>query len=144
MNIRMALPVERAVLFSLDHAQTRSAQWSAQDWQAELAQPAAHVWCALMDEKIVGFVCVRGAADQYEITNLAVEPGHTRQGIGRALVQHVFNMLRACGAEQLTLEVSTANVPARALYESCGLSAWGMRKRFYKDGTDALIMGKKL
>ena len=144
MNIRLALPSETKGLFELDHLQSRSAHWSEPDWQAELAQAAARVWGAFCDEKLVGFICVRGAAGQYEITNLAVEPGHTRQGIGRALLDCALAQLKTSGAAQITLEVSVLNEPARALYERGGLTALGVRKKFYPDGSDALIMGKKL
>ena len=132
MNIRLALATESIILFNVDRAQTFSAHWSEMDWQSELAHPSARVWGAFVNGKLVGFICTRGAADQYEITNLAVEPGHTRQGI------------KALGAGQVTLEVSTANEPARALYQSGQFVTLGMRKKFYKDGSDALILGKKL
>ncbi len=79
MNIRLALPSEGKLFFEIDRAQTFSAHWSEEAWQAELAQPAARVWGAFVGERLVGFICVRGAAGQYEITNLAVELGHTRQ-----------------------------------------------------------------
>lgn len=144
MNIRLVSPSESKGLFLLDQTQPYSAHWSEPSWQAELAQPAAHVWGAYCEEKLVGFLCVRGAADQYEITNLSVEPGHTRQGIGRALLQQALKQLKTLGATQLTLEVNAVNQPARALYESCGLMVLGVRKKFYPDGNDALIMGKNL
>lgn len=144
MNIRLALATESIILFNLDRSQTFSAHWSEMDWQTELAHPSARVWCALANEKLVGFICTRGAAGQYEITNLAVAPGHTRQGIGRALLSHALEELKALDAGQVTLEVSTANEPARALYQSGQFVTLGMRKKFYKDGTDALILGKQL
>lgn len=144
MNIRPALPSESSLFCALDHSQTFSAHWSAQAWQDELAQPAARVWGAFVEEKLVGFICVRGAAGQYEITNLAVHAAHTRQGIARALMHCALTFLQTTGGEQLSLEVSTRNKPARALYERCGLMLLGVRKKFYLDGSDALIMGKKL
>jgi len=144
MNIRPALPSESNILFDIDRTQTFSAHWKEADWQAELAHPAARVWAAFVDERLVGFICVRGAAGQYEITNLAVAVGHTRQGIGRALLTHALRQLKELGAAQVTLEVSTANEPARALYQSGAFSTLGVRKKFYPDGSDALILGKRL
>ena len=144
MNIRLALPSEGKLFFEIDRAQTFSAHWSEGAWQAELAQPAARVWGAFVGERLVGFICVRGAAGQYEITNLAVELGHTRQGIGRALLTYATDQLKALGAGQVTLEVSTANKPAQALYQSGTFTMLGVRKKFYPDGSDALILGKRL
>lgn len=144
MNIRLASPSESKLFFEIDRAQSFSAHWSEPDWQAELAQPAARVWGAFVDERLVGFICVRGAAGQYEITNLAVSVGHTRQGIGRALLSYALDQLQAWGAAQVTLEVSTANKPAQGLYQSGMFTTLGVRKKFYPDGSDALILGKRL
>lgn len=144
MNVRLALPTESNLLFHIDHAQPFSAHWSADNWLAELAQPAAHVWAAYIDERMVGFVCTRGAVDQYEITNLAVDPAHMRQGVGRSMLEYVFEQLKTMGGAQVTLEVSAANKPACCLYQACAMNVVGVREKFYADGTDALIMGKRL
>lgn len=125
------------LLAALDKSRPFSAHWSVQDWQAELAQAASAVWGAYVDGKLVGFVSMRGAAGMYEITNLAVAAGSCRQGIGRQLVQRALQGLSG----HITLEVSVQNVPAIGLYEQAGFTRQGVRKQFYADGSDALIMG---
>lgn len=140
MNIRLAGAADAAILAALDLACTFSAHWDEKGWQGELAQPASRVWCAELNGKIVGFLALRGATDQYEITNLAVEPGCRRNGIGFQLVQHAFENLPG----EVTLEVSTQNMPAISLYEKAGFVCRAVRKQFYKDGSDAWVMGKSL
>jgi len=44
------------------------------------------------------------------------------------------------GWENGVLEVRVGNAPARALYSGLGFTEAGMRKRYYSDGEDALIM----
>ncbi|MBR2082755.1 MAG: ribosomal protein S18-alanine N-acetyltransferase [Elusimicrobiaceae bacterium] len=144
MKIIAAVPACAQVLAQLDEKRPFSAHWSVQAWQGELAQTAAHIWCAKDRGKLVGFIAVRGAAGQYELLNLAVAESQSRRGIGFSLVQRALQELQQTGAERITLEVSTANLPAQALYQKAGFSVWGIRKHFYADGSDALIMGKDL
>ncbi len=44
------------------------------------------------------------------------------------------------GLESAWLEVRAGNVPAIGLYEQFGFIVNGQRKRYYKDGEDALLM----
>ena len=43
-------------------------------------------------------------------------------------------------ATRATLEVRAGNVPAQRLYEKLGFAADGVRRRYYRDGEDGLIM----
>ena len=42
------------------------------------------------------------------------------------------------------LEVATSNVAARGLYGRAGFEAVGLRRRYYADGTDALVLRRTL
>ncbi len=144
MKIVPAALHDSNALCALDHSRAFSAHWSLAGWQAELAQPASQVWCAQEGEKLVGFVAIRGVCGQYELLNLAVDPAYSRRGIARALLRTVLDELASQGAEQISLEVSSRNAPAQGLYRSTGFQAVGVRKQFYPDGADALIMEQKL
>ena len=141
MNITSATATQAQILAMLDNSVAFSAHWNTQDWQNELAQPSAHIWCAQQDGQIAGFIALRGAAGQWEILNIAVAPAQQRQGIATALLYHALAIL---GTQQITLEVSTANQAAQALYRKVGFVALGVRPKFYSDGSDALIMGNVL
>ena len=141
MNIRLATDADVNLLAWLDKGSDFSAHWNEIAWQETLAQPTCRVWCAELNGKTVGFIALRGVADQYEITNLAVEASCRRQKIGKQLIQHALEHLP--GGE-VTLEVSVQNMPAISLYEKCGFVCRGVRKQFYKDGSDAWIMGIRL
>ncbi len=141
MNIFPATSAQAEILAALDNSVPFSAHWSVQNWQDELAQPAARIWYAQQDGLLVGFIALRGAADQWELLNLAVAPAQQHQGIATALLRCALNAL---GAVQITLEVSTANQAAQALYQKAGFVVLGVRKQFYKDGDDALLMGNVL
>jgi len=91
-----------------------------------------------------GVVLARRAADEAEILTIAVAPEARRRGAARAMLRAAIAEATARGAATLFLEVSSANSVARALYESEGFGQVGKRRGYYEDGTDALVLAKKL
>jgi [ribosomal protein S18]-alanine N-acetyltransferase len=87
-----------------------------------------------------GMVLFRVAADQAEVLTLAVAPAARRRGIGAALLAAAMQDAGRRGAAALFLEVAGANAAARALYARMGFRDVGRRRRYYADGTDALVM----
>ncbi|WP_338665748.1 GNAT family N-acetyltransferase [Pararoseomonas sp. SCSIO 73927] len=87
-----------------------------------------------------GFVLARAVAGEAEILTLAVHPGTRRQGLGARLLEAAVAEAARRGAAALFLEVSERNGPARALYARAGATEVGRRRRYYADGTDALVL----
>jgi ribosomal-protein-alanine N-acetyltransferase len=91
-----------------------------------------------------GMLLARVTAQDAEVLTLAVQPCARRQGIARTLLWAAIAEARARGATALFLEVATANVAARALYRQAGLGEVGQRRRYYADGSDAIVLGMNL
>jgi ribosomal-protein-alanine N-acetyltransferase len=90
---------------------------------------------------ISGYVVALEAADEGEILNLAVAPTGRRNGVGRALVQQILEVLTARGVRQIYLEVRESNAPARALYAAHGFKEAGRRKQYYRRPVeDAIVL----
>ncbi|MBB5692471.1 GNAT family N-acetyltransferase [Muricoccus pecuniae] len=88
----------------------------------------------------LGFVLARSLAGEAEILTIAVDPEARQRGLGTALLAAAAGEAGRRGAEVLFLEVSEANAPARALYARAGAAEVGRRRRYYTDGTDALVL----
>src|SRR3989442_2024291 len=114
--------------------------WSANDFQECVA--GGVLFSVATDGAVVGgYVVAHHAADEGEILNLGVAPGHRRRGIGRALVQHVLGVLARCTVKVAFLEVRESNTAARRLYESLGVVGEGRRPRYYRRPVeDAVIL----
>jgi ribosomal-protein-alanine N-acetyltransferase len=110
--------------------------WNAQAFAELLAGPGVH---GLIDAR-GGLVLVRQVADEAEILTLATAPALRRQGVARQLLAAALDWARVQGARTVFLEVSEANVPARALYAAAGFVGCGRRPRYYTDGSDALVL----
>jgi ribosomal-protein-alanine N-acetyltransferase len=91
-----------------------------------------------------GFVLARVAADEAEVLTLAVVAACRRQGVGAALLAGAMAGAVLRGARTMFLEVSEANGAARALYAAAGFEEAGRRRRYYADGSDALVLRRAL
>ena len=83
-------------------------------------------------------------ADELHVTNLAVSPAHRGLGFAAGLVEHALDDAREKGTVWCQLEVRSSNKPARSLYRKFGFREIGLRKGYYQDGEDAVVMGKDL
>ena len=91
-----------------------------------------------------GMVLGRLAADEAEILALAVIPARRRAGLGRMLLAAAESHVAARGGRVVFLEVAATNTPARALYAASFYREIGRRSRYYRDGTDALVLARPL
>jgi ribosomal-protein-alanine N-acetyltransferase len=91
-----------------------------------------------------GMILGRVTVDEAEILTLAVDPGQRRRGIGTALLGAAMARATKLGAAFMFLEVAVTNDAARALYAAHGFTEAGLRRHYYTDGTDALILRSTL
>ena len=94
--------------------------------------------------RLRGYVCWWVVGDEMHILNLAVHPDARRSGTGRALVQRVLDDAAAHAASSVSLEVGRSNEPAAALYRAMGFAETGLRRNYYGEGQDAVIMERRL
>lgn len=93
--------------------------------------------------RLLGYACWWLVGDEVHILNVAVHPDARRNGTGRALVQRVVEDALAHNAASVSLEVGRTNEPATALYRSMGFSEVGLRRNYYGQGEDAVIMERR-
>lgn len=140
--IRPAGPAHAAVLSALHAAAFPPGQrWGEAAIGLQLGLPGAF---GLLDDEGGGMVLARVAAAEAEILTLAVAPAARRHGLGRALLRAAMAEAATRGAEVMFLEVSASNKAALALYQADGFREVGRRRRYYADGTDALVLRARL
>jgi len=89
-----------------------------------------------LGEKIAVYAVIYPSGD---ITNIAVLPEYRSLGYGKILVAEIIKQAQFNNIERIFLEVRSSNNIAIKLYEKCGFKLISCRKRYYKDGEDALI-----
>jgi ribosomal-protein-alanine N-acetyltransferase len=96
-------------------------------------------------ESVVGFIAARLSVDEVHINNVAVRPPFRRLGIGRALLESVFQAAARKGARTAILEVRAGNTTAQALYARQGFRTIGLRRGYYAaPPEDALVMSASI
>ncbi len=105
--------------------------------------------CVLLTygDAIIGYSVVLIAANEAHLLNLTIAPEWQRKGHGRALLLHLASLAITEFASSFFLEVRPSNPRARALYESLGFKAIGLRRNYYPAQVgreDAIVMELKL
>lgn len=119
--------------------------WNINTFKSELLNPNSKYIVAKIDNKIVGYAGIWKAVDDVHITNIVTAKNLRRQNIGSILLSDLIEMAKAeNGITSITLEVNCNNLPAKKLYEKFGFEVVGLRKKYYNNIDDAIIMTKEL
>ena len=132
--IAEAGPAYAAMLAAMHREVFPRDTWDEAAFAALLGQPGV---LALIYEQD-GFIVLRAVLDEAEILTIGVL--EKRRGIGAALLAEGLRRLREIGVRVVHLEVATGNAPALALYEKHGFVQSGLRKAYYGNGGDALML----
>lgn len=136
-------PMTEADLDQVMAVETASypAPWSRDHFRGELASPHAFPMVAVLEDgTTAGYICPTLVSDEGEILNVAVRSDLRGRGIGRLLLETAISRFGTMGAARVYLEVRPSNRVAAALYQSCGFVATGLRKAYYENGEDAILM----
>jgi ribosomal-protein-alanine N-acetyltransferase len=141
MAPRPVLPADMPALAAL-HAQAFAPPdaWGADAMAVMLGLAGGYGY--LLENQ--GFILARAVGGEAEILTLAVAPGARRGGVGTALLAAALRQAGESGAEEMFLEVSRNNTAALALYIGAGFAEVGLRRRYYTDGADALVLKRAL
>jgi [ribosomal protein S18]-alanine N-acetyltransferase len=92
-------------------------------------------------ERLVGYAVTAASGDVVDLQRIVVHPEARRRGLARDLLAAVAQ--RSVG-ERMLLEVSAVNGPALAFYAAEGFTEVHRRPRYYRDGSDAVVLQRPL
>ena len=118
--------------------------WNLQQWENELRKKYVFAFACFRNHKIVGVCVFQKIMSNAELTYLSIHPRFKRKGLGKKLLTEIFKQGQKLTIEKILLEVSEKNIAALNFYHSFGFETIGIRKKYYKDGSNALLQEKKL
>ena len=122
-------------------AEVFSVPWTKQGFADTLTMENVIFLVAEDEGAVVGYCGIYLAADEGEITNVAVSPFWRRNGIADMLLRNLLEHAKKRGIIRFILEVRCSNKPAIELYQKYGFKTQGIRKNFYdKPKEDAYVM----
>jgi ribosomal-protein-alanine N-acetyltransferase len=89
---------------------------------------------------MVGYAGLMFAADDAHVTNIAVDPAWQGRGVATEMMLDLVLLAHDRGCVAMTLEVRHTNVVAQNLYRRFGFVPAGVRKRYYENTDDAIVM----
>jgi ribosomal-protein-alanine N-acetyltransferase len=145
VHIRPAVKSDVEAIYAIEVA-SFSSPWTREGIADEIeSRSFTFTTVALWNEVVVGFIIYWAIAGEMHLINLAVAPQHRGFGVGRALMAHLLGQARQSESAEILLEVRLSNASARALYESLGFEAIGIRIGYYADNDeDALVMSLRV
>lgn len=116
--------------------------WSYNILKQELENTNTTYITAKEDGQIVGFAGIMTCLDEATLNNIVVKKSCRGRGIGGELLEALIELCGDLNMKTLTLEVNVSNSPAISLYEKFGFKNLGIRKKYYNNSSDAIIMTK--
>lgn len=116
--------------------------WTEDALAAVCRYPVLYGLAAEEDGEIVGYCCTQVLFEDAELQNIAVAPKMRGRGLAKDLLAAAEENAKTLGAEKCFLEVRVGNTPAIRLYEKFGYERIGVRKGYYGEGEDAILMRK--
>ena len=92
------------------------------------------------DDYVIGFISLRQVIEEVHVMMLAIRYDERRNGLGELLLIGALQEAIKREARTVTLEVQSSNLSAQALYKKYGFIEVGLRKNYYSENENALIL----
>jgi ribosomal-protein-alanine N-acetyltransferase len=99
---------------------------------------------AFSDGALVGAITLTVGLDDADIESVFTLKSARRKGVADALIERAIDELKNLGKKGVLLEVREGNTPAKNLYFKHGFKQISVRKKYYQDGENAVILAKEI
>ena len=108
-----------------------------------LTNPLSYHFVIEENNKIIGFVSSIFDGTNLEILNLVIQREEQSKGYGTKLLTALFEWVAPLGLMHIFLEVRKTNYKAISFYQKLGFKIIHVRKEYYCNKEDALVMQKR-
>ena len=118
--------------------------WSKKQWANELKKEGTEIFGIFITNLVIGICVFQVILDEAQINYFVINPKFREKGFGSFLMSYLIKKCEKLNLNKLLLEVSQSNCTAEKFYSRFNFSTVGIRKNYYKDGSNALLKEKKL
>ncbi len=118
--------------------------WSKKQWANELKKEDVKVFGLLLSNKVIGICVLHVVLDEAQINFFVVNQKYREKGYGSYLMSYLIKECEKSNINKIFLEVSSTNITAEKFYSRFDFFTVGIRRNYYKDGSDALLKEKNL
>ena len=118
--------------------------WTKNQWRSEFNKSGIKVVSIFLKKEIIGIYVVQIIIDEAQINYFSIKQKFRRKGYGSFLMSFLIKECQRLKLKKLLLEVAKNNSIAENFYNKFNFLTVGIRKNYYKDGTDAVLKEKKI
>ena len=118
--------------------------WSKKQWTNEFKKEGIKVFGLFFEKFLIGICVFQVVLDEAQINFFVVNQKYRKKGFGSYLMNYLIKQCEKLNLKKLLLEVSNNNEIANKFYSRFDFFTVGIRRKYYKDGSDALLKEKKL
>ena len=118
--------------------------WSKKQWVNEFKKEGVKVLGIFLSESLIGISVFQVIPDEVQINFFVIKQKYRKRGFGTYLMNYLIKECKKLNIVKLYLEVSHNNINAEKFYSRFDFSTVGIRRNYYKDGSDALLKEKNL
>jgi ribosomal-protein-alanine N-acetyltransferase len=133
-DLDQVMALERAIFLS---------PWRRSFFLSDINRPQGSAIVAEEDGFVLGYAVAWGTEETH-LANLAVSECERGKGVGGRLLDEVIAFAQRSRAKSIYLEVRVSNTIARKFYAARGFVPTYLRKGYYENGEDAVIMEKEV
>ena len=118
--------------------------WSKKQWADELKKEGVNIFGLSLSNLMIGICVFHVVLDEGQINYFVINQKYRGKGFGTYLMNYIIKRCEKLNINKLFLEVSNLNIIAKKFYSRFDFFTVGIRRNYYKDGSDALLKEKKL
>jgi ribosomal-protein-alanine N-acetyltransferase len=142
MTIRYASPNDFDRIYEIEK-RVFSNPWSKESIKKELDNYSKSLnLISEIDGQLMGYFFSHMISNEVHILNIAIDVPFQHRGNGKAFFNQIFK--KYLEYANVFLEVKRTNLPAINLYNKFGFEEIDIRKMYYSDGQDAVVMSRKV
>ena len=118
--------------------------WTKKQWSNEFKREGVKVFGLLLSNFVIGICAYQVVHDEAQINYFVVNQEFRKRGYGSFLMKYLIGLCEKLDINKILLEVSQENNSAIKFYDRFNFTTVGIRRNYYKDGSNALLKEKQL
>ncbi len=121
-----------------------TAPWSRDLFLKELEHIFSYNFVMFFERELTGFMNFWVIGECLELNNFAIRDNYRGKGLGKYFLMFLIETGKILNVSKIFLEVKEDNLNAFELYKKFDFIVSGVRKKYYSDGSDAVLMERIL
>ena len=118
--------------------------WNKKQWKSEFKKEGINVFGLILTNFLIGICVFQVVIDEAHLNYFVINHQFRKKGFGSYLMNYIIKRCIKLNLNKILLEVSQSNVAAGEFYNRFDFSTVGIRRNYYKNGSDAILKEKKL